>query len=66
MNHGQTACLVAVAQVVAEDHSRDRHKCRNLTKERKEPIRTKKPKRLNSQLSPNDLKTLQQQDIDLS
>ena len=34
MIHGQTACLLAVAQVVAEGHSRDYHKCRNLTKER--------------------------------
>ena len=31
----QTACLVAVAQAVAEGHSRDYRKYRNLTKEPK-------------------------------
>ena len=35
MNHGQTACLAVVGHFVAEDHSRDYHKCRILTKERK-------------------------------
>ena len=32
--YDQTACLVAVAQVVAEGHSRDHRKYRNLTTER--------------------------------
>ena len=32
----QTACLGEVARFVAEEHSRDRHKYRTLTKERKQ------------------------------
>ena len=35
MGYDQTACLVAVAQNVAEGHSRGQHNRRNLTKERK-------------------------------
>ena len=34
MGYGQTACLPAVGQEVAEDRSLDHHKCRILTKER--------------------------------
>ena len=30
MGYDQTACLVAVAQSAAEDHSRGYHKCRSL------------------------------------
>ena len=40
MGYDQTACLVAVAQFAAEDHTRGYHKCRNLTQERENPIKT--------------------------
>ena len=40
MGYDQTACLVAVAQNVAEDHSRCQHTRRHLTKKRKASIRT--------------------------
>ena len=49
MGDGQTACLVAVAQKVAEDHSRDHHKCRTLTKERKRTDKNKEFKRTQQQ-----------------
>ena len=35
MGYGQTACLVALAQIAAEGRTRDYHKYRTLTKERK-------------------------------
>ena len=60
----QTACLVALAQLVAEGHSRGYRKRRNLTKAQKESIRTKKAKRFKNQLSPNALKILQKQEDD--
>ena len=47
MEYDQTVCLVAVAQVVAEGHSRDYRKCRNLTQERnQQSIRTTNTKRI--------------------
>ena len=42
MGYDQTACLGEVARFVAEEHSRDRHKYRTLTKERKQPTKTNK------------------------
>ena len=64
MGYDQTACLVAVAQEVAEGRTRDYHKYRNLNenaKTRKESIRTTNSKRFKNQLAPNDMKILQEQ-----
>ena len=59
MGHGgndQTACIVA-GQIVAEGRSRDHHKCRILTKERKRTDKNKEFKRTQQQTTSKRLET---------
>ena len=63
MGYDQTACLVAVVQFVAEDHSRGYRKYRNLTKERNQPIRTKATTQKASKTQPIGMKLIQNIDI---